>query len=261
MVLKRNNVVIRGEGSRAMMFAHGFGCDQHMWTDVAKGFEPDFKTILFDHVGAGASDTTAYSSSKYCNLSGYSDDVIEIGDALQLENAIFVGHSVSAMIGGLASIARPNMFSELVMVGPSPRYINDGEYIGGFTAEQIEELLEFLAENPLGWAGAMGPAIVGNPERPALGERLTQSICAADPTIARDFARVTFFSDNRTDLPNISARSLVLQTTDDIIAPIAVGQYVHQHLPNSEYVLLNATGHCPHLSAPQKVIEAIRTFV
>lgn len=243
------------------MFAHGFGCDQSMWTPVAGSFESDFKVILFDHVGAGQSDLSAYDPQKYANLQGYADDVVEIGHALGLEDAVFVGHSVSAMIGALASLKEPGMFSKLVMVGPSPRYVDDGSYVGGFSHEQVEELLDFLAENHLGWSAAMAPAIMGNADRPELGERLANSFCATDPEIARQFARVTFFSDNRADLPLIEARTLVLQCRDDIIAPQCVGEFVHTQLRNSEYRLLDATGHCPNLSAPNEVAAAIRAFV
>jgi sigma-B regulation protein RsbQ len=261
MPLRRNNVRISGEGARAMMFAHGFGCDQNMWKDVAGAFERDFRVILFDHVGAGRSDLSAYDSEKYSRLDGYADDIVEIGRALALEGAIFVGHSVSAMIGALASLKAPEMFSELVMVGPSPRYIDDDDYVGGFSHEQVEELLEFLAENHLGWSAAMAPAIMGNPDRPDLGETLTNSFCSTDPEIAREFAGATFFSDNRGDLPAITARTLVMQCKEDIIAPECVGEYVHEQVPDSVYVLLDATGHCPNLSAPAEVTAAIRAFV
>ncbi len=261
MVLQRNNVVVTGEGVRSIMFAHGFGCDQSMWLPVAAGFEADFRVILFDHVGAGRSDLGAYDAARYASLDAYADDVVEIGRALDLRDAIFVGHSVSAMIGALASIKAPNMFTDLVMVGPSPRYVDDGDYVGGFTHQQVEELLEFLAENHLGWSAAMAPAIMSNPDRPELGERLANSFCATDPEIARQFARVTFFSDNRADLERIPARTLVLQCREDIIAPPCVGEYVHARVPNSRYVLLDATGHCPNLSAPEEVTAAIRAFV
>lgn len=261
MVLLRNNVNVSGDGSRPMMFSHGFGCDQNMWTVVAKVFEPDFKVILFDHVGAGRSDLGAYESDKYSTLDGYAEDVVEIGRALHLKDAVFVGHSVSAMIGALASLKAPGMFSDLVMVGPSPRYVDDEGYVGGFSHNQAEELLEFLADNHLGWSAAMAPAIMGNADRPELGESLTNSFCATDPEIAREFAQVTFFSDNRADLPAIRARTLVLQCREDIIAPISVGQYVHAQIPNSQFRLLEATGHCPNLSAPDEVAAAIRDFV
>ena len=261
MKLSRNNVTIAGAGSRSMMFAHGFGCDQNMWTEVARSFEMDFRTILFDHVGAGRSDLSAYDVKRYASLDGYAEDVVDIGRALGLRDAVFVGHSVSAMIGALASLQAPGMFSELVMVGPSPRYLDDVAYVGGFSPAQVDELLEFLADNHLGWSAAMAPAIVGNPNRPELGERLTNSFCATDPEIARQFARVTFLSDNREDLPKITARTLVLQCQDDIIAPVCVGEYVHQQIPHSTFVLLEATGHCPNLSAPDEVTAAIRAFV
>ncbi|MBW0145373.1 alpha/beta hydrolase [Sphingomicrobium sp. B8] len=244
-----------------MMFAHGFGCDQSMWHDVARRFEPDFKVVLFDHVGAGQSDLSAYDKEKYSDLRGYAEDVVEIGRAIGIQNGVFVGHSVSAMIGALADIDAPGMFSELIMVGPSPRYIDDERYVGGFTSSQVEEMLEFLEENHLGWSAAMAPNIMGNADRPELGERLTNSFCATDPDIARDFARVTFFSDNRDDLPKVRARTLVMQCKDDIIAPECVGEYVAKTLPNGEYRLIDATGHCPNLSAPDKVTEAIRDFL
>jgi len=244
-----------------MMFAHGFGCDQHMWDAVASDFESDFRVILFDHVGGGQSDLAAYCSSKYATLGGYAQDVVEIGRELDLQGAVFVGHSVSAMIGALATLQAPGMFSEMIMVGPSPRYLDDEGYIGGFTRDQIDELLTFLADNHLGWSAAMAPAIMGNADRPELAERLTESFCKTDPAIAREFARVTFLSDNRDDLSAIIARTLVLQCRDDIIAPQSVGEYVAANVSGSQYQLLNATGHCPNLSAPAEVTAAIRAFV
>jgi len=261
MVFKRNNVMISGEGARSILFSHGFGCDQHMWTEVARTFERDFRVILFDHVGAGRSDLTAYNSAKYATLQGYADDVVEIGRELGLADAIFVGHSVSAMIGALASVKAPGIFSELVMVGPSPCYIDSDDYTGGFSRDQVLELLDFLADNHLGWSAAMAPAIMGNADRPELSTTLENSFCATDPEIAREFAKVTFLSDNRADLSSIVARTLILQCRDDIIATQCVGEYVHEHIPNSQFRLLNATGHCPNLSAPDEVAAAIREFV
>jgi sigma-B regulation protein RsbQ len=260
-VLRRHNVQVRGSGERTIMFAHGFGCDQTMWEPVAQNFESDFRVVLFDYVGHGRSDLGAYSRERYSSLEAYADDVVEIGRAVDLTNAVFVGHSVSAMIGALASIRAPEMFSELVMVGPSPRYIDDEGYRGGFSNEQIEELLDFLSDNHLGWSAAMAPAIMGNPERPELSTRLENSFCRTDPEIARDFARATFLSDNRADLPSITARTLILQCSDDIIAPREVGDYVHASVANSKFRLLDATGHCPNLSAPEEVTAAIREFV
>jgi sigma-B regulation protein RsbQ len=252
---------VSGTGERAMMFAHGFGCDHNMWRFVAPAFEDGFKIVLFDHVGAGGSDLSAYSKAKYSSLEGYADDVVEIGEALSLQDAVFVGHSVSAMIGIIAATKAPKMFNRLILVGPSPRYINDGDYVGGFSAAQIDELLEFLDNNHMGWSRAMAPMIMGNSERPELSEELTNSFCRTDPEIAKHFARTTFMSDNRGDLSRVKAKSLILQCSDDIIAPKCVGEYVHKHLPDSELVVMRATGHCPNLSAPDETIAAIRTFV
>lgn len=261
MILKRNNVRISGDGDRMMFFSHGFGCDQTMWFAVSQAFEDRFRCVLFDHVGAGDSDLSAYDPVKYASLEGYASDVVDIGRELGAQDAIFVGHSVSAMIGALASIAAPGMFSDLVMVGPSPRYLDDGDYHGGFTEPQLEEMLQFLDENHFGWSNQMAPAIMGNPDRPELGARLTESFCKTDPTIAREFARTTFFSDNRDDLPKIKARTLVLQCQNDIIADERVGEFVAAAVPDSRYVLLDATGHCPNLSAPEQVVAAIEDFV
>lgn len=260
-VLRRNNVSVSGQGSRLMMFAHGFGCDQNMWRYVAPAFEQDFRVVLFDLVGAGQSDLTAYDQAAYGSLAGHARDVVEIIRALQFQQVVFVGHSVSAMIGALAAIQAPELFASLVMVGPSPRYIDDELYHGGFSAAQIEELLNFLDDNHMGWSAAMAPAIMGNPQRPELGEELTNSFCRTDPAIARHFARVTFMSDNRDDLAKVPVPALVLQCREDIIASEQVGMYVHQHLPRSELAMLDATGHCPNLSAPQEVISAIQGFV
>jgi sigma-B regulation protein RsbQ len=257
----RNNVQVRGSGERAMVFAHGFGCDQNMWRFVAPAFEAEYTTVLFDHVGAGRSDLSAYDRNKYSALSGYADDVVEIGQALGLKDAVFVGHSVSAMIGVLAATKAPELFESLVLVGPSARYIDDQDYVGGFSAQQIEELLSFLEENHMGWSAQMAPAIMGNPDRPELGEELTNSFCRTDPAIAKEFARVTFLSDNRADLAKVKARTLILQCSEDIIAGMQVGAYVQRNIPGSRMTVLKATGHCPNLSAPAEVVAAIRGFV
>jgi sigma-B regulation protein RsbQ len=261
-VLERNNVHVYGDpGARAMVFAHGFGCDQNMWRFVAPEFEADHRVVLFDHVGAGGSDLSAYDSERYASLDGYARDVVEICHELDVTDAVFVGHSVSAMIGVLAAKRDPALFGRLVLVGPSPRYIDDEDYVGGFAPADIDELLESLGSNFLGWSSAMAPAIMGNPDRPELGEELTNSFCRTDPEIAADFARVTFLSDNRDDLAGVAVPALVLQTREDAIAPPAVGEYVHRHIPGSSYVLLDATGHCPNLSAPRATSEAIRAFL
>ena len=244
-----------------MLFAHGFGCDQNMWRFVAPAFENDFETVTFDQVGAGGSDLAAYDKTKYRSLSGYADDLVEIGRELELEDAIFVGHSVSSMIGVLAAQKAPGMFGKLVLVGPSARYIDDDEYVGGFSASQIEELLQFLESNHMGWSTQMAPAIMGNPDRPELGEELTNSFCRTDPEIAKAFARVTFTSDNRKDLDGVAVPTLILQCKEDIIASLEVGEFVHRNIPGSRMIVLDATGHCPNLSAPKEVVDAMRTFV
>ncbi len=259
--IRRHNVNITGQGDRTIMFAHGYGCDQNMWRFVAPEFEKDFRVVLFDYVGFGRSDVEAYDPKKYASLDGYASDVIEIARATNIKNGVFVGHSVSAMIGVLAANRQPGLFSDLVLVGPSPRYIDDTGYVGGFSRADIDELLETLESNYLGWSQAMAPAIMGNPDRPELGEELTNSFCRADPAIARQFAAATFLSDNRADLARVQARALVMQCSDDIIAPIEVGRFVHHALPRSEFVMLQATGHCPNLSAPEETIRQLRNFL
>lgn len=260
-VLKRNNVSSRGIGASAMVFSHGFGCDQNMWRFVAPAFEDRYRTILFDNVGAGKSDLSAYDEEKYGSLQGYADDLIEIGRQLHLKDAVFVGHSVSAMVGAMAAVAAPGLFKSLVLVAPSPCYIDDGDYIGGFTRQQIDELLEALDTNHLGWSTAMAPVVMGNPGRPELGEELTNSFCRTDPDIARHFARTTFLSDSRAVLADVRIPSLILQCSEDVIAPLPVGEFLHRNLANSELVLMRATGHCPNLSAPAETIAAIEDFL
>jgi sigma-B regulation protein RsbQ len=261
-ILRKNNVKLSGrETGPAMIFAHGFGCDQNMWRFVAPAFEDAYRVVLFDHVGAGQSDAAAYDRGRYSSLRGYADDVLDICRALDLTQTIFVGHSVSAMIGVLAAVQEPDRFSRLVLVGPSPRYIDEEGYTGGFSREDIDGLLESLDSNYLGWSSAMAPVIMGNPDRPQLGEELTNSFCRTNPEIARHFAHVTFQSDNRADLPKVKTRTLVLQCSEDAIAPPAVGQYVHRQIPGSELVLLKATGHCPNLSAPEETVAAIQAFL
>jgi sigma-B regulation protein RsbQ len=258
---QRHNVNVTGSGQRAMVFAHGFGCDQNMWRFVSPAFERDFRVIVFDHVGAGNSDASAYQPERYASLDGYADDVVELSRELGLHGGVFVGHSVSAMIGVLVARRAPELFDDLIMIGPSPRYIDDNEYVGGFTESQIHELLDFLDSNHMGWSQAMAPIIMGNRDRPELGEELTNSFCRTDPDIAKRFARATFLSDNRPDLRGLMTRTLILQCAEDIIAPQAVGEYVHCMLPRSELVLMRATGHCPNLSAPEETIAAMRAFL
>jgi sigma-B regulation protein RsbQ len=261
-VLERNRVTLRGvpEG-RPVLFAHGFGCDQEMWRYVAPDFEVDHRVVLFDHVGSGKSQLSAYDAQKYGSLRGYAVDVVEICRELELTDVVFVGHSVSAMIGVLAYHLAPELFGALVMVGPSPRYVDDADYVGGFSRNDIVDLLDALDSNHLGWSTQMAPVIMGNPDRPQLAEELTNSFCRTDPDIARQFARVTFLSDNRADLTGIDVPTLVLQCSDDVIAPEPVGRYVHEHVPGSVLTHLEASGHCPNLSAPEETTRAIRAFL
>jgi sigma-B regulation protein RsbQ len=261
-VAARNNVRLSGRsGAQPMLFAHGFGCDQNMWRHVVPAFEDEYRIVLFDHVGAGGSDLSAYDRRKYGSLQGYADDVLELCRELELREVIFVGHSVASMIGILAAAEEPERFAKLVLVGPSPRYIDEEDYVGGFTTEDIEGLLDSLDSNYLGWSTAFGPVIMGRPDRPELGEELTNSFCRTDPAIAKHFARVTFTSDNRADLDRVETPALVLQCSNDVIAPTAVGEYVHARLRNSEIVHLQASGHCPNLSAPDETVAAIRAFL
>lgn len=259
-VVERHNVKETGTG-QAIVFAHGFGCDQNMWRFVAPAFADQYRVILFDHVGAGGSDLSAYDPERYATLDGYADDVITLCQSLEVTLGIFVGHSVSAMIGVLAAKKAPGLFETLVLIGPSPRYIDDDGYVGGFSKPQIDELLEFLDSNHMGWSQAMAPVIVGNPDRPELGDELTNSFCRTDPEIAKRFARATFLADNRADLDDVTIRCLILQCAEDMIAPQAVGEYVHRRLQNSELVLLDATGHCPNLSAPAETVAAIKAYL
>jgi sigma-B regulation protein RsbQ len=263
-VRSRHNVTETGrpEG-QPILFAHGFGCDQHMWRYVAPRFEPTHRVLRFDHAGAGGADPGAYDAQRHASLDGYAADVLDLIAALDLRDVVLVGHSVSAMIAVLAARARPEVFAALVLVSPSPRFIDDPVtgYVGGFAEEDVHELLEALDSNYLGWSTEMAPVIMGNPDRPELGQELTDSFCRTDPDIARRFAHVTFLSDNRADLPHVDVPALVLQCTDDAIAPVAVGRYVADALPQGELVLLEATGHCPNLSAPTATGDAIAAFL
>jgi sigma-B regulation protein RsbQ len=260
-VVERNNVRVLGQGRRPVIFAHGFGCDQNMWRFVAPAFAATHRVVLFDHVGAGRSDISAYDRQKYATLDGYAADVLEICYELELSDVVFVGHSVSAMIGVLAARREPALFRALVLIGPSPRYVDDADYVGGFSRQDIDGLLESLESNYLGWSSSMAPVIMGNADRPELGMELTNSFCRTDPEIAAQFARVTFLSDNRKDLPHVTTPTLILQCSEDVIAPGAVGAYVHRQMPASQLVTLRATGHCPNLSAPDETIEAIHEFL
>jgi sigma-B regulation protein RsbQ len=260
-VQSRNNVRVVGDGPATMVFAHGFGCDQNMWRLLAPTFAQHFRVVLLDLVGSGDSDLSAYDYRKYDSLQGYADDIVEVVQEFGRGPVVFVGHSVSAMIGALADIKAPDAFAAHIMIGPSPCYINDGDYVGGFTRQDIDSLLETLESNYLGWSSTMAPAIMGAPGQPELSEELTNSFCRTDPDIAKQFARVTFLSDNRSDIGKLTHPTLILQCTDDIIAPVQVGDYLHRTLSNSTLCLIENVGHCPHLSEPHASIDAMKDFL
>lgn len=260
-VLIRNNVRVHGSGPATLVFAHGFGCDQNMWRLVEPAFRENCRTILFDVVGCGKSDLSAYEVVRYSSLKGYAQDIVEIIEEFADCPVIFVGHSVSAMAGVIAANKRPDLFGAHIMVGPSPSYINDGEYFGGFSREDIDSLLETLESNYLGWSSAMAPAIMGAPGQPHLGVELTNSFCQTDPDIAKRFARVTFLSDNRNDVAKLLAPALIIQSSDDIIAPVEVGRYLNKVIPDNRLEVIENVGHCPHLSAPDLCINSIQSFI
>ncbi len=260
-IQKRNNVLTGGAGAATMIFAHGFGCDQNMWRYLAPAFNARFKTVLFDLVGSGMSDLSAYDRRKYDSLHGYSSDLLEIIDEFAEGPVILVSHSVSSMVGMLASIEAGDRFAAHVMVGPSPCYINDDDYVGGFRREDIDGLLDTLESNYLGWSSTMAPVIMGAPDRPELGIELTNSFCRTDPEIAKHFARVTFLSDHRAEVPRANTPTLILQSTDDLIAPVSVGEYMQRTLPEATLEIIENVGHCPHLSAPSASVSAIERFL
>jgi len=256
-----NHVVVSGrEDGPVLMLAHGFGCDLNLWRLVVPALEERFRVVRFDHVGSGHSATSAWDENRYADLAGYADDVLAICHELGLRDVVFVGHSVSAMVGVLAVVREPELFDRLVLLNPSPRYVDDGDYRGGFSRQDIDEMLDSLDSNYLGWSASMAPVIMGNPERPELGEELTNSFCRTDPDMARVFAHTTFLSDNRADLAKVTVPTLVVQCARDAIAPPEVGAFVHEHVPGSELVTLDATGHCPQLSAPEATAAAIIAF-
>ncbi|OMQ14596.1 alpha/beta hydrolase [Modestobacter sp. VKM Ac-2676] len=262
VVSTRNHPRVAGPAAaRPIVFVHGFGCNQEMWRYLVPDFATDHRVVTLDLVGFGDSDPSAWHPERHGSLAGHAADVVSLCRELGLSDAVLVGHSVSAMIAVLAQQQAPELFGALVLIGPNPRYIDDGEYTGGFSRADIAELLDTLDSNHTGWSTAMGPVIMGNPERPELTAELTASFCRTDPDVARRFARLTFLSDNRADLPGVTVPTLVLQCTDDVIAPEAVGRYVHQAIPGSVLTRLSATGHCPHLSAPEETTAAIRSFL
>ncbi|MFP4976815.1 alpha/beta fold hydrolase [Paenibacillus sp. CN-4] len=261
-ILIRNNVKVTGHGSKTLIFAHGFGCDQNMWRFVVPAFEQKYKVVLFDFVGSGKSDIGAYDPHVYRDLNGYAQNILDICSALELKNTILVGHSVGATIGALASIQRPEFFERLVLIGPSARYLNDlPDYIGGFEREDLMGLLDMMDQNFRGWASYLAPVIMGNTDRPELSKELELSFCATDPKVARQFAEATFLSDYRKEFGKVTVPSLILQCSDDVIAPMEAGGYVHQQMQNSVFRLMDATGHCPHVSHPDETIQLISEYL
>lgn len=260
-VITRNNIITAGRGSRPLVFMHGFGCDQNVWRHVTAAFEDDYRIVLFDHVGAGNSDLSQYDEDKYATLDGYASDLIEIVRELKLQDAVIVGHSISSMIAMLAAIREPALFAKIVMVGPSPSFLNDGDYPGGFDRKDIDDLLAAMDSNFFGWSSMITPVIMGNPERPELAGELNENFCRTDPAIARQFARVTFLVDCRADLPRLSVPSLIVQCSSDALAPLAIGDYLHAQLRGSTLAVLEATGHCPHLSEPSELVAAMKDWL
>ncbi|MFT6698849.1 MAG: sigma-B regulation protein RsbQ [Porticoccaceae bacterium] len=260
-LIKQNNITIYGTGSKVMFFVHGYGCDQNMWRFITPHFEDTYKIVLIDLVGSGKSDENAYNYDKYNSLKGHADDIINICDALNLQDVCIVAHSVSAMIATLAAINRPALFKKIIMIGPSPRYINGDDYFGGFSQNDIDDLMETMDSNYLGWSSAMAPVIMGNADRPELAAELEESFCQNNPEIAKHFAKVTFLGDNRSDLKKLTTDTLIIQSKTDAIASIKIGRFVHDNISNSKLVILETTGHCPHLSAPNQTIEAIKQYL
>lgn len=261
--LERNKVKVLGENGPVLLYAHGFGCSQDMWNLVTPAFSSTHRQVLFDYVGSGKSDRTAFDPTRYSDLMGYAQDVIEVCDALGLKDGVtFVGHSVSCSIGILASIERPDLFDRLVLLGPSPCFLNDPPaYHGGFEREDLEGLLTLMDQNYMGWAQYLAPVVAGAAGDGAVASTLADSFCSTDPAVARVFARATFFADNRADLPKVSRPSLLLQHRKDNLAPLGVGEYLHAHLPGSTLRVLDVAGHCAHLSNPALVIDAMRDYL
>ncbi len=261
-VVVRNNVKVIGEGERTIVFAHGFGCDQSMWQYITPSFTHQYRVVLFDYVGSGSSDLNAYTSERYSTFQGYVQDVLDIIECLELSNITFIGHSVSSMIGMLASIERPDYFEKMIMIGPSPCYLNEGDaYFGGFERSDITELLDMMEMNFAGWASFMAPLAMNNPELPMLSKDLERSFISTDPVITREFAEVTFLSDHREALPKATVPTLIMQCSDDSIVPLQVGEYLHKHLSNSTFRLMEAKGHYPHISHPEETITLINEYL
>lgn len=261
-VIQRNNITVHGNGDKVLVLAHGFGCDQRMWRYVLPTLSERYKVVLFDYVGSGNSDPSSFSVDRYSSLNGYAKDVVDVFEALELENVAFVGHSVSSIIGLIALLEAPNTIAELVMVCPSPYFLNDlPDYEGGFEQSDLQELMSLMDKNYIGWAHYLAPLVMGVNSSEALVEELSGSFCSTDPVIAKTFANATFFSDHRNLLPQCTARTLILQSASDSLASVRVGKYMHQHVPNSELEIIQAEGHCLHMTDPAVTASSIANFV
>lgn len=258
---ERHAITVRGAGTQAMVFVHGYGCDQNMWRLMTPYFKATHKVVLYDQMGAGQSDLAAYDKAKYATLEGYADDLIAVCEWLDDGPVIVVAHSISGTIALLAAKRRPELFARLIMLGPSPCFINDGNYVGGFDRAEIDEMLDFLQLNHAAWSAQMAPIIMGNPDRPELAAELRASFCRTDPRVARQFARTTFLSDHRADLPAVATPTLILQCDDDVVAPLSVGNYMQAAMPNADLVILRSAGHCPHISSAPLVAETIIAYL
>lgn len=259
--VKRNNVHILGKGTTTILLAHGFGCDQTAWSSLVPHLEKNYRLVLMDFVGAGGSDSTQFDRQKYATLSGYASDIIEICDSLELKDIVFTGHSVACMIGLMVSIQRPELFNRMIWIGPSPCYINKGEYYGGFAQETIDTMMGLIEKNYIRWAGEMAPAIMDEENDADLVQRLTDSFCRVDPAIAAHFARTTFLSDNRDDLGKCTVPSLTINCNHDIISPVSVIEYIRRHTPGNTFTIIEGRGHCPHMSHPWQTAERIREYL
>lgn len=261
-ILKRNNVNIVGEGQKTIVFGHGFACDQTIWNSILPYFKKDYRIVLYDYVGSGKSDITAFDKNRYNTLHGYSKDLLEILEALNLDKIIFVGHSVSAMIGLLASIKKPELFEAMILIGSSARYLNDEpNYHGGFDERDVQELIEMMEMNFTGWATAAAAIFMNNPDRHSLTENLIKTYTDENPVIMKNFAEATFLSDHRQDLPLVTVPSFIMQCSEDSVVPLQAAQYLQEHLPNNRFVLMNSTGHYPHLSNPEETIMLIKNYI
>lgn len=260
-VIERNHVRVIGEGHQIIVMAHGFGCDQNMWQYITPYFKEQYKIVLFDYVGSGKSDMSAYDAEKYNSLHGYKQDLLEVIEALDLEQVIYFGHSVSSMIGLLAAIEQPQKFKQMIMIGPSPCYLNDEHYKGGFEKSDVEDLLSMMEMNFAGWASFMAPFAMGNEGTSPITEELENTFVSCNPQIAKQFAEVTFYSDYRDTIAKLQVPTLIMQCANDSVVPVEVGYYLHKNIKNSELVILDTRGHYPHISEPKLTVELMNNYL